>query len=88
MEQLQHCTDLPRQVIFPVHTERTGKDRARVGMNVTAHQEKEKNEKMKASKRKAGEDRRPAINFKKAVCCPSVVVQGEAQRKNEGECLG
>ena len=40
-------------------------------MNVTAHEEKEKNEK-----------RRQATDFKKAACCPSAVVQGEARRKN------
>ena len=49
-------------------------------MNVTAHQEKEKNEKTKKGKRKAGETRRrkQGTNFKEAVCCPSAVVQGAA----------
>ena len=28
------------------------------------------------------------LNFKEAVCCPSVVIQGAAQQKNEGECPG
>ena len=51
---MQHCTDLPRQVTFPAHTEQ-GKMRARVGMNVTAHQEKEKNEETKKGKRKEKE---------------------------------
>ena len=55
-------------------------------MNVTAHQEKEKNEEMKMSKRKA-EERKQATDFKKAACCPSVVVQGAAPRKN-GSCEG
>ena len=40
-------------------------------MNVTAHQEKEKNEETKAGKRKAGEDGRQATDFKEAACCPS-----------------
>ena len=49
-------------------------------MNVTAHQEKEENEEKKKGKRGAGEKkkRKQAINFKEAVCCPSVVVQGAA----------
>ena len=50
-------------------------------MNVTAHQ-KEKSEEMRMSKRKAGKERKQATNFKEAVCCPSVVVQGAAQQKN------
>ena len=33
-------------------------------------------------KRKAGEVRRPATNFKEAACYPSVVVQGTAWQKN------
>ena len=72
LEQAQHCTDLPRQVTFPVHTEQ-GKDGARVGMNVTAHQEKEENEDTKKGKRGAGEKkkRKQATDFKEAVCCPS-----------------
>ena len=53
-------------------------------MNVAAHQEKEKNEKM--GKRKAGVERRQA-NFKEAACYPSAVVQGAAQQKN-GLCEG
>ena len=54
------------------------KDGARVLMNVTAHQEKEKNEETKMSKKRAGEKRKrkQETNFKVAVCCPSVVVQG------------
>ena len=51
---MQHCTDLPRQVTFPAHTEQ-GKDGTRVRINVAAHQKKEKNQ--KTAKRKTGEDR-------------------------------
>ena len=49
-------------------------------MNVTAHQEKEENEKMKKDKRGAGKKkkRKQATDFKEAVCCPSAVVQGAA----------
>ena len=57
-------------------------------MNVTAHQEKEKNEETKTDKRRAGEEKKQAINFKGAVCCPSAVIQEAARRKNEGECPG
>ena len=57
-------------------------------MNVTAHQEKEKNEETKTGKRKAGEERKQATDFKKAVCCPSAFIQGAAQQKNEGKCPG
>ena len=48
-------------------------------MNLTAHQEKEKNEEAKTGKRKTGEGRRQATNFKEAVCCFSAVVQGGAR---------
>ena len=60
-------------------THRAGKDGARVGMNVTAHQEEE-NEETKKGKRGAGEKkkRKQATDFKKAVCCPPAVVQGTA----------
>ena len=57
-------------------------------MNVTAHQEKEKDE--KTGKRKAGEVRRQA-DFKETACYPSAVVQGAARRKNglsEGSARG
>ena len=49
-------------------------------MNVTAHQQKEENEEMKKGERGAGEQkkRKQATDFKGAVCCPSVVVQGAA----------
>ena len=49
-------------------------------MNVTAHQEKEKNEETKTGKKKAREERKQAIDFKKAVCCPSAIVQGAARQ--------
>ena len=57
-------------------------------MNVTAHQEKEKNEETRTGKRKAREERKEATDFKEPACCPSAVVQGAAQQKNEGECPG
>ena len=68
------------------HFQRTlnRKDRARVRINVAAHQDKEKNE--KTGKRKAGVDRRQA-NFKEAACYPFAVVWGAARRKN-GWCKG
>ena len=74
--QVQHCTDLPRQVTFLAHTEQ-GKMGARVGMNITAHQEKKET---KTGKRRAGEKRKrkQGTDFKEAVCCPSAVVQGAA----------
>ena len=59
---------------------RARKNGARVGMNVTAHQEKEENEETKKGKRKAGEKkkRKQATDFKEAVCCPTMVIQGAA----------
>ena len=33
-------------------------------------------------KREAADERRHGTDFKEAACCPSAVVQGEAQRKN------
>ena len=56
------------------------KDEASVEMNVTAHQEKEKNEKTKKGKRGAGQNkkRKQATDFEEAVYCPSGVVQGSA----------
>ena len=50
-------------------------------MNVTVHQEKEKNEKTKMGKKEAGGKRRQATNFQEAACSPSVVVQGAARQK-------
>ena len=72
-----HCTDLPCEVTFPVHTEQ-GKDGARVGMNVTTHQEKKKKKETRTDKRRAGEKRKQATDFKEAVSCSSAVVQGAA----------
>ena len=51
-------------------------------MNVTALQEKKKNEEMKMSMKKAGEERRHVTDFRKAVSCPSAVIQGAARQKN------
>ena len=56
-------------------------------MNVTAHQEMEKNEKTKTGKRRAGKEKNMPPIFKK-LFCSSAVIQGEAQQKNERECLG
>ena len=53
-------------------------------MNVTAHQDKEKNEETKMGKRRAGEERRQATDFIEAVCCPSAVVHGTAWQKMNG----
>ena len=66
-------------------TYRAGKDGARVGKNVTAHQEKKE-----TSKRRTGEKRKrkQGTKFKKAVCCPFAVVQGHHSKKNEGEFPG
>ena len=50
-------------------------------MNVAVHQELEKNEETKMSKRKTGERRRHVTDFNEAVCCPSAVIQGAAQQK-------
>ena len=47
-------------------------------MNVSAHHEKEKNE--KTGKRREGEQRRQA-DCKEAACYPSAVVQGAARQK-------
>ena len=49
-------------------------------MNVTAHQEKKKNKETKTGKRK----RKQANDSKKAVCCPSSVVQGQHSQKIKG----
>ena len=69
LEQAQHCTDLPRQVTFPAHTEQ-GKMGPGLGINVTAHQQNEETKGRRKKKRKQ------ATDFKEAVCCPSAVVQG------------
>ena len=64
--------------IFSAH--RARKDGARVGMNVTAHQEKEKDGETKKGKRRAGEKkkRKQATDFEEAVSCSSAIVQGAA----------
>ena len=49
-------------------------------MNVTAYQEKKENEETKTGMKKVGERRRQSTDFRKAVCCPSAVVQGEARQ--------
>ena len=51
-------------------------------MNATAHQENKKNEEKKTGVKKAENRRRQSTAFRKAVCCPSAVVQGVARRKN------
>ena len=57
-------------------------------MNITAHQEKEKNDETRMSKRRAGEDRIQVSNFKEVVWCSSAIIQEAVLQKNEGECLG
>ena len=49
-------------------------------MNVTAHQEKEKNEETKKGKSRAGEKkkRKQATDFEEALCYSTAVVQGAA----------
>ena len=44
-------------------------------MNAAAQQDKEKDERTKTGKRKAGEEKRQVTDFKEAVCCSSAVVQ-------------
>ena len=56
-------------------------DLSRIGINVTAHQVKEKNEETNTGKRKAGEGRRQETNFREAARCPSAVVQGQHGEK-------
>ena len=52
------------------------------------YQEKEKSEETRTGNRKAREKRNQATDFKEAVCCPSVGIQGAAQRKNQGKFPG
>ena len=54
-----------------------GEDRLNFGINVTAHQEKNE----KTGIKKAGERRGQATDFRKAVCCPTSVVQRAARQK-------
>ena len=67
------------------HFQRTlSKERwSQSGMNHTAYQEKEKNVETRTGKRRGGEERKQTADFKEAVCCPSAVVQGAAEQKNE-----
>ena len=60
------------------HAHRAGKDGARVGMNVTAHQQKVENEETKKGRRKEKKKRKEATDFEEAVCCPSAIVQEAA----------
>ena len=64
------------------HFQRTlnKKDKTRIRMNVAAYQVKENNEETKTGKKKA-EERRPAINFDEAACCPSAAIQGQHDKK-------
>ena len=55
------------------------KRRSRVRINVTAHQEKDKNK--KTGKKELGEERKQPTDFKEAACRPSEVVQRAARRK-------
>ena len=57
-------------------------------MNVAAHQEKEKKEETKTGKRKAGEGRGQATDFKEAACHPYAVVQGAKNGLCEGSARG
>ena len=57
LEQVQHFTNLPSQITFPAHTEQ-----GKIGMNVTAHQQK-KNEKTKAFD---GRSRSISLRYKKS----------------------
>ena len=59
-------------------------------MNVTAHQEKKKNEETKTGKRMEGEKkkRKQATDFEEAVCCPTAVVQGQHSEKMKGSARG
>ena len=57
-------------------------------MNVTTHQEKEKNQEKRTGKRKAEEERKQATNFKDAVCCPFAVVRGQHSEKMKESARG
>ena len=39
-------------------------------------------------RKREGEEKKQATDFKEALCCTSGIVQGAAQRKNEAECPG
>ena len=73
------------------HFQRTlsKEDGSRAGMNVSAYQEKKKTEETKTGMKKAEEGRRHGTDFKKAVRCPSAVVQEAARQKMvPRECPG
>ena len=78
LEQVQYCSDLPAWSHFQCPL--CKKNGSIVGMNVTAYQEKKKEEETKTGVNKAGEERR--LDFRHAVCCPSAVVQAAARQKN------
>ena len=73
---MQHCTDLLRQVTFPVHTEQ-GKMGPGWGERYRSSREGEEWE-TKEGKRRIGEEkkRKQATDFEEAVCSPTAVVQG------------
>ena len=58
---------------------RTGKDRTRVRINAVAHQKTNEN---KNTRKKEGEQKRQATDFKETECCPSAVIQKTSRRKN------
>ena len=63
---------------------------ARVWINVTAHQEKKKNEETKTGKRRAGKvkKKKHAIDFEEPVRCSSAVDQGQHSKKIKGCAQG
>ena len=69
-------------------THRAGKDVTRVWMNVTAHQEKKKNKETKTGRRRAGEKRKQATDFKEAVCCLLPSFRGQHSEKMKGSARG
>ena len=81
VRHVELSTDLHLQIISP-GAPKTRKDRARVGINFPAYQRKKKNGKTR--EREAGKQKRkrPSIDFKESVSCPSTVVQKAALQKN------
>ena len=59
-------------------------------MNVTAHQEKEKNEETKTGKRRAGEvrKRKQATDIEEAVCCLLRSFRGQHSEKMKESAQG
>ena len=86
MDPIEACAALhglaPPRHISSAH--RTRKDGARVGMNVTAHQEKEKNEETKKGKRK--ESGRPILKMLCAALLRSF--SGQQSEKMKGSARG